>query len=176
MNIQNTRTSPRRIAVAERRAQALQLRAEGCTMDEIRERVPGYRSRGAVAQDIQRAMIAMVAEPTEEVRALEVARLDMLWVEAMLVLRRQHVTVSNGKVVHLDGRPVQDDGPALAAIDRLVRIAERRAKLLGLDAPTKVEVITLDAIDAEIRRLTQELDRAEAAQIAAAADAEATPG
>ncbi len=32
-----------------------------------------------------------------------------------------------------------DDGPALDAIRTLLRIAERRSKLLGLDAPVKVE-------------------------------------
>jgi hypothetical protein len=35
--------------------------------------------------------------------------------------------------------------------------AERRAKLLGLDAPTTREVVMLDAIDAEIERLIAEL-------------------
>ena len=35
--------------------------------------------------------------------------------------------------------PVIDDGPVLQAISTLLRVADRRAKLLGLDAPAKVE-------------------------------------
>ena len=52
------------------------------------------------------------------------------------------------------------DGPSAAiekAIDRVLRIMERRAKLLGLDAPVRTEAVTIDAIDAEIARLTAEL-------------------
>ena len=35
--------------------------------------------------------------------------------------------------------PVIDDGPVLQAISTLLRVADRRARLLGLDAPAKVE-------------------------------------
>jgi hypothetical protein len=41
----------------------------------------------------------------------------------------------------------------LPAVDRAVRILERRARLLGLDAPQQSEVLTIDRIDAEIERL-----------------------
>jgi hypothetical protein len=49
--------------------------------------------------------------------------------------------------------------PVLQAIDRLLKIQERRARLLGLDAPTqhRVNVLSEDAIDAEIARLEAEL-------------------
>lgn len=40
--------------------------------------------------------------------------------------------------------------------------AERKARLLGLDAPT--QVVTLDAVDAEIARLSAELERATPAE------------
>jgi hypothetical protein len=129
------KTSPRRIAVAQRRAQALKLRLTGARYDDIAAQL-GYSTRAAAIQDVQRALVASVHEPAEELRALEVQRLDMLWQTALRVLTRQHVTVSNGKVVHLDGTPVKDDGPILAAIDRLLRIQERRAKLLGLPSRT----------------------------------------
>lgn len=49
--------------------------------------------------------------------------------------------------------------------------AERKAKLLGLDAPTKHEVVTLDAIDREIARLAAELDAADFAVGVEAAEA-----
>ena len=35
----------------------------------------------------------------------------------------------------------------------VMKVLDRQAKLEGLDAPTKHEVLTLDAIDAEIRKL-----------------------
>lgn len=40
---------------------------------------------------------------------------------------------------------LNDDGPALAAFDRLLRVQERRARLLGLDSPVQV------AVDATVR-------------------------
>lgn len=44
---------------------------------------------------------------------------------------------------------------SIAATEAFIRIMERRARLLGLDAPvtTKVELITEDMVDAEIKRL-----------------------
>jgi len=38
-------------------------------------------------------------------------------------------------------------------------VADRRAKLLGLNAPTKHEVITLDSVQMEIRRIEAELGK-----------------
>ena len=51
----------------------------------------------------------------------------------------------------------------LNAVDRLVRIDEEEAKLLGLYAPAKsrVEVVTEDVVDAELARLTAELAAAD---------------
>lgn len=178
------KTSPRRIATAQRRAQAVKLRLAGMRYDDIATQL-GYNSRGAAAQDVQRALAAEIAEPAEELRAIEVQRLDMLWNTAMKVLTRLHVSISNGKVVHLDGAPVRDDGPVLQSIDRLLKIQERRARLLGLDAPKQVEVVSLDAIEQEIRRLNAELaaadqasgaDELDRAETGEAGGAETAPG
>jgi hypothetical protein len=157
------KTSPRRIATAQRRADALQMRKDGKFFHEIAAELK-YCSASAAAQDVQRALLLVVTEPAAEVRALELMRLDELWVKAAEVLNRQHVTVSNGRIVRTEtGEPLLDDAPVLAAIDRLLKIQERRAKLLGLDAPTKVEVLTIDAIDAAIRDAEAELARRAAA-------------
>jgi hypothetical protein len=101
--------------------------------------------------------MAIIREPAEELLRLELDRLDMMWRAAVEVLRRKHVTVSHGKVVIVDGQPLPDDAPVLNAIDRLLSIQARRAKLLGLDAPKKIEVLSMDVIDAEILRLSAEL-------------------
>jgi len=37
------------------------------------------------------------------------------------------------------GGLLEDDAPILAAADRILKVLERRAKLHGLDAPTKVQ-------------------------------------
>jgi len=48
--------------------------------------------------------------------------------------------VSNGQVVKMEGQPLEDDGPVLSAIDTILKIESRRAKLLGLDAPVKTDL------------------------------------
>jgi len=79
-----------------------------------------------------------------KVRELEIERLDRMQLIVLAVLEREHLVISDGRVVYRtdangEKTPVQDPGPALAAIDRLLKIQERRARLLGLDAPTKVD-------------------------------------
>ena len=74
-------------------------------------------------------------------------------------MQARHCVVSAGKVMSMDGEPLQDPKPVLDALAVLVRIEERKARLLGLDAPRKtaVGVITEEVIDAEIARLEAQL-------------------
>ena len=83
------------------------------------------------------ALKAIVEEPAAEVRQLELDRLDAMYDAAIKVLEAEHVTVSQGKVVMLDGEPLKDDAPVLRAIETLLKIQQRRAALLGLDAKTQ---------------------------------------
>jgi hypothetical protein len=137
----------KRAQVAERRARAIALRAEGQSWDTIAEAL-GYKSRGAACTDVARALDARLKEQAlaaDQLREVELERLETMEREVWVVLRRRHVTVSGGKIVYdepaagEEPRPLVDDGPVLAAVDRLNRISERRAKLLGLDSPVKVE-------------------------------------
>jgi hypothetical protein len=103
------------------------------------------------------------------------------------VLARNHITVSNGRVITLpdsDGKdvPLADDGPILAAVGRLLdigrsrlQIMERRAKYCGLDAPAKVSVITDEALDNELARAAAELAQLERATRSEAGEAEGDP-
>lgn len=166
-----SKTSPRRIATALRRGQALQMRLDGAKYEEIMTTL-GYASRGAAVADIQRALVLTVQEPADEVRALELQRLDMLWQTVLEILRSHHVVVSQGRVVFLNEEPIKDHAPILAAVDRLLKIQERRAKYLGLDAPKQLEFITIDALEAEIQRLNEEMERAARAGEIDAADDE----
>lgn len=172
---------PRRsIKTAERDGEAARLRARGLTYREIGDRL-GMAPQSA-HEAVQRALVEAVREPADEVRALELARLDALLAHAWAVLERYHVTVQQGRLVlDPDGDPIPDDGPVLAAIDRVLKIQDRRARYLGLDAPVRHEVLTLDAVDAEIARLTRELGGrdvldARPGQAGAAAPAEDAPG
>lgn len=149
----------RTVDTAERDAEAARLRARGHGYQEIAEQL-GYQNDSGAYKAVQRALVHTMAEPAEEVRALQLEQLDRLTAAALAVLERNHVTVSHGRIIRDDeDKPLLDDGPVLTAIDRLLKIQERRAKLLGLDAPARHEVVTLDALDTEIEQLTAELGR-----------------
>lgn len=181
----------KRATVAARRAQLVQYRLEGRKYEEIYKEL-GYKNRYAASKDFTRALEENIAqqhasvEVYREVEVLrldeELARLTKLYERVEKILDKQHITVSNGHVIVHDGETVPDFGPVLAAVDRLVRIddarrrnAERRAKLLGLDAPAEVKVLTIDAIDAQIAELTDKLAAADA-EAAEAESAENSPG
>lgn len=124
-------------ATALRDVEALKLRLRGLSFRDIAARLDV--SVATAYEAVNRALAAQREEPAEQVRALEVERLDAMYAKVMQVLEREHVTVSQGRVVYADGEPVPDDAPVLAAVDRLLKIQARRAALLGLDMPTKVE-------------------------------------
>lgn len=144
---------------AERDALACRMHNEGSTYPQIAEAL-GYADHSGARKAVARALAALVAEPAGHMRTIQLARIDLALVEVFRVMRTQHIAVSNGRVIMDPAdptKPLRDDGPTLAAIDRLIRLEERRAKLLGLDAPTRVETITVDQVEAEINRLAAQL-------------------
>lgn len=161
-----------------RRAAAIQLRLEGKSYEQIATEL-GYASRAAASKDVTRATEAAILEQragVEVLREQELMRLDALWQEAWRVLRTEHFILHQGSVVEReadDGTIIKmlDDGPVLQCIDRLLRIQERRAKYLGLDAPTRHEV-TIDELDDQIRTLTRELGLSVTVEAGEAAGAE----
>ena len=146
----------RSLTTAERDAEAARLRVRGLGSTEIGKQLG--MSRQAATMAVKRALTEVVREPAEQVRALELDRLDLLYRTALGVMAKSHPMVQNGRVVRdQDGRPVEDPRPRLAAIDRLLRIQERRSRLLGLDAPTKTDVRVSDVLDGQIQQLAVEL-------------------
>lgn len=148
---------------AELRGQGLSYRAiadaQGCSVSVAYERV-------------HRAFRETLTEPAEQARAVELARLENAHDAALAVLLREHVLISNGKVVFDDaGAPIVDDGPTLQAIDRIRALSESRRKLLGLDAPQRHE-LTLGEIDAALDDVNTQLALARSE----AAEAEGTEG
>lgn len=151
----------RSVDTAQRDAEAARLRSDGQTYQAIADRL-GFGDPSTARASVERALAAVIQEPAGELRTLELDRLDRMYREVLAVLEREHVTVSNGKVVskivgyEVDGdgnerrrsdgdripiwEIVLDDAPVLAAVDRLLKIQDRRARLLGLDAETKVNL------------------------------------
>ncbi|MCG6493427.1 hypothetical protein [Kitasatospora sp. A2-31] len=141
-------------ATVERDAHAAQLRAEGKSYRQIAAEL-GFSHPQSAHDAVARAMAEVITEPAEAAVAFELERLDrgLQRLEdarghVQGVLEREHVTVSQGRVVYLDnGAAVPDDDWILKAVDRLIRIedaiqrnGESRRKLLGLDSPTKTAV------------------------------------
>lgn len=150
----------RTVAQIERDAQFLELRRRGLTYRQIAAQ-QGVKSQKTAYEAVQRALADAIQEPAAEVRQIELDRLDEYMRHALRVLATPHLVVSQGVVAEhpVTGEPLADDQPVLQALDRLLKISERRARLLGLDAParSRVEVITEDAVDAEIKRLAEEV-------------------
>lgn len=158
---------PKRTAVvAARRQRALELEAAGWSRPDIAAELGLTEAHLAV--DLQRARdyyLKMQASPIEELRARELASLDKAQRVADAVMDREHVAHSNGRVVKLEDEvtgeatTVLDDGPKLAAIDRVVKISESRRKLLGQDAPSKVEAQIGGSVEYVIKVDSDEMDK-----------------
>lgn len=138
----------RNAITVERDARAADLRAEGLTFQQIADEL-GFPDKSQAHKAVRRALHDIIKGPAEKLLQQEVTRLDTLYEEALEVLQRDHVTVSHGRIIKDDdGNPILDDGPKLAAIDRLVKIRESYRRLLGLDQPVKV--------DAKVTEVTQQ--------------------
>ena len=148
----------RTIETAERDAEAAALHANGTSYANLAARY-GVSKQAAIGM-VRRAHHEAGRQLREQALGVELARLDGLEAALLAVLARHHVTVNNGRVIMLDGEPLEDDGPVVTAAMGLLRVSERRSKLLGLDAPARqtVTVITEDVIDAEIARLSAEVE------------------
>jgi len=110
--------------------EALTLRSRGYKYQQIADQM-GCSKPTAYAR-VQRALAAIPAEAVEEYRKLEGDRLDTLLNIAMYEAQTRK---------------------SMYAIDRVLSIMERRAKLMGLDAPVRqqVETITYDGSTIEAR-------------------------
>ena len=172
-------TAAERVLIARRRARVLAMRIEQRPYSEIAAEL-GI-TEDVAEKDYQRARDAAKAELStaqSDLVAIETVKLDALEQAVWEVLRRRHITVSQGKIIGRytgrflrdeegeiirdgAGKPVleveelDDDAPVLQAADRLIKIAERRARLRGLDAPTRVDVS--DERRAEIEKYAAEL-------------------
>lgn len=123
---------------AVRDAECARLRARSLTYQQIADQL-GI-TKASAHEAVKRALRDTLEEPAADVRLMELTKLDHMETIVLGILERLHITVSNGNVMRLDGQPIPDAGPVLAAVDRLVKIQDRRSKLLGLDAPVKADI------------------------------------
>lgn len=119
------------VAITERQNQAVAMRRSGGSLRAIAAKL-GI-SHEQVRKDIQVVMAEVIAEAKDnaaELRALEIEHLEELRLRMMTLLDEEKAITD----------PIEKRKIKLGTVDRLVRISERRAKLLGIDAPDKHEV------------------------------------
>jgi hypothetical protein len=112
-----------RIAQAEKEARIIELRRTGATWELI-AKATGYANASGAHKAYQKALGRIIEPKIEELRATEIDRLDRL----------QFAIWERAK-----------EGD-IKAIDAVLRILDRRVRILGLDAPTKIqaEIVTYD--------------------------------
>ncbi len=110
-----SKTSPRIIKAREKHAEALQLRKEGKSYQAIADKL-GYADPSGAMLAVKNALDRITLEDAEDVKKMELERLNQM-------------------LESLDWKLAMGD---YNAIDRALRIMDRRARYLGLDAPTKI--------------------------------------
>lgn len=152
---------------AELRRRIVELRDQELSFRQIAAIVG--RDLHAVWNHYQTAMRQVPAAAVEEHQKKvasrldeQLRRIDMEREVLMEILAKRHVTISNGHVVSeiigtdedtgkpIYGEPFEDDAPTMAAVDRLGKLDDQEAKLLGLYPKQQVS----------ISRETSELDTA----------------
>jgi len=125
----------------EKERKVLEYRRGGLTFDLIAERL-GYASASGAHKAYLSACNRIVYEDVVEVRKSEMDRLDI----AQAAIWGDLTDTQN-----------VDANTRARLVMALMKIMERRARLLGLDMPTKaqveVSIYDRDTIDAEVQRL-----------------------
>lgn len=119
-----------------RERKALELRRSKVTYTDIAVQL-GYKSPGGAFDAVQRALKRTSQGAVEEFRREELDMLDRLH-------RAHWLPALNGNV---------------ASAKLVLSLSERRAKLMGLDAPTAIKATVTDQVDREIEDLVAELQQ-----------------
>lgn len=126
--------------VADRRAKLVKLRLAGVKFDDPRILTLGYASRQAASKDMIRALEEHREEEAAAVSAYrqqENERLDTL-LEAVWDKATKPSPVFNKE------REIVAEEIDVRAVETVLRLMDRRAKLNGLDMPVKAEVTGAD--------------------------------
>ncbi len=124
------------IRTCQRRARALQMRLDGHTYQEIGEDI-GISTMAAYKHVIKALenLNKDNEEKAEWLISMECARLDRL---------------------HWANWEAAISGGDLPAVDRILKIMERRSKLLGLDAPNKIAQTNIDGTEDRFDQMSDE--------------------
>lgn len=137
------------LAATEKQNRVVEAVRQGHSFREIAELMGLSKSQ---AHRLFRAGLDRIpADNVQAYREEQLADLALARQVVMDVLAAEHVVVSQGHIVkpitgvdadgnHEYGEPLFDDGPVLAAVDRLVKIQERQARILGSDADEKINL------------------------------------
>ncbi len=131
----NSPTSERMILAKQRQQDALRLRQTGATFEDIGKtlEITPQAAHKAVKRALANLNKTIMLE-ADQTRALELVRLDRL------TMALWSSAIAGG----------------FGAIDRLIKIMERRAKLIGLDIPTGIANLNFnfsDLTDEQLRRI-----------------------
>lgn len=151
-----------------RRAEAWTLYCRGWTQRQLSERYGVTQS--AISHDLKTYRESMPPVDREEMRRMHLdgtARIKRALHEIAERTPAPMVAGKDGLPVTdpVTGEYVRDYSARMAAYDRLLKVQEREAKLMGLDAAAKVEhsgeVAVVGSIEQEIARLAAQLGVAE---------------
>jgi hypothetical protein len=130
------------IQTLKRDSRVYELRIQGLTFDAIANEV-GFSGPSGAWQAYQRIRHEVIFESIDDARQLELMRLDDLQVAVW-------------------DRAINGELPAAHCV---LKIMDRRAKLLGLDKPEKVEVnkwdFNAEDLDAEVQRIVDMMNERE---------------
>ncbi len=143
----NPASTPNPAKIAQQQEEIYQLRLQGLTVRQIATQIGMPRS--TVQNRLDSEITGRVLPVADEVRLLEVDRLDA-W------------------LARLENRLEQGEDP-VRVVPVLLKVQERRARLLGLDAPERADV-TVHQVDAEDIELRELIDEARAKQAAEEAE------
>lgn len=125
---------PVTVSVEQKRLRALDLRGEGKSYRKIAD---------AMGIDVSYAHELVIAglddllvqstESAEQVKVLELARLDDL-LDKLLI----KMSLQRREMATKEGQKVSVPDPNEATVGMILKVMERRAKMLGLDAPTEI--------------------------------------
>ena len=135
-------TSPTRLRAAERQEQAIKLRRQGLSLAEVARRV-GYKTHVGARKAILAGLHRRIAADADAVRAMELERCDALhrkaWEDLHAAGDGPQPDDYDDPKVYVAARS-QWDRERMNAFDRIHRIQNFRAKLVGAHAPDRKEV------------------------------------
>lgn len=142
------RTRKRTFEQVQRDAAFAALRRDGLTYPQI-----AAEKRCAVStafEAVQRAIADVPAEAVTQLRQIESDRLNAIIADLWPIARNSDI----------------DAAQRIAAYREIRQASESLRRMFGLDAPTKqtITIISEDVVDAEIRRLEDEMAAREAQQ------------